>query len=209
MTSESSASTPIIDPLSAAKAIWWIVLLRGVFAIMFGIVALLLPGVALLSIVFVFAAYAVVDGVINIAHAVRVRGRDRRWGWLLVQGILTVLAGVAAFVFPGLAGLFGALVLLWTIVIWSIVMGISGIGAAASLADGGRKVLAFVAAILSIVFGIVLAIITIVTPVATAQSLIWVVGVYAILFGGMLVGLAIQARGIHAKRVGTASPKVA
>ena len=183
------------DPLATlAKGIWWLVLIRGVLAIVFGILALALPGVALLALVFTFAAYALVDGVANIVHAVRVRDRDRRWGWLLAQGILSVLAGIVAFIFPATAGFVFGLWALIIIGIYAIMMGISGIPAAASIVDGGRKALGFVLAILSIVAGIVILIVAFVSPLAGILNLIWLVGVYAILFGILLIVAAVQAR---------------
>ncbi len=193
--SDSTAAAPTpANLVSAAKAIWWLVLLRGILAIIFGILALILPGVALLALVFTFAAYAVIDGIANIVHAVRVRERDKRWGWLLAQGILSVIAGVVAFIFPFTAAfVFG----IWALVIigvYAIMMGISGIPAAASIVDGGRKVLGFIIAILSILLGIGVLVIAFVSPLAGIASVVWVIGVYAILFGIVLIVAAIQAR---------------
>lgn len=188
--------TPVApaDLARAAKAIWWLVLIRGILAIVFGIIALIHPGVALLALVFTFAAFAVVDGVVNIVHAVRVRHRDGRWGWLLAQGILSVIAGLVAFVFPLAAGITLGIFALTVIGIYAIMMGIAGIPAAASIVDGGRKVLGFVVAILSIVVGIALLAIVFVSPVAGIVNLIWLVGVYAIIIGVVLIIAAIQAR---------------
>lgn len=186
-----------------AKSVWWLVLIRGIFAVLFGILALILPTVALLALVFTFAAYAFVDGIVNIVHAVRVRDRDRRWGWLLAQGILSVLAGVVAFIFPLTAGLVFGIYALIVIGIYAIMMGIAGIPAAASLVDGGRKVLGFILAILSIVLGIAVLIIAFVSPLAGVANLIWLIGVYAILFGVILIVAAIQARR-HASAAATA-----
>lgn len=182
------------DLAGVAKAIWWLVLIRGILAILFGILALILPGVALLALVFSFAAYAVVDGIANIAHALRVRARHTRWGWLLAQGILSVVAGIVAFIFPFSAAFVFGIWALIIIGIYAIMMGVSGIPAAASIVDGGRKVLGFIVAILSIVLGVGVLIIAFASPLAGIASVIWVVGVYAILFGAVLIVVAIQAR---------------
>jgi uncharacterized membrane protein HdeD (DUF308 family) len=189
------------DPVAAvAKTVWWLILIRGIAAIVFGVLAILAPAVALLGIVFVFAAYAIVDGIAGIAHAIRVRDRDSRWGWLLAQGIVTVLAGLAAAIFPSLAGLLGGLVAIWTIAIYSIIAGAFGIPAAATMtADGGRKALAIVSAVLSLVLGVILIVAILVTPGATVLSFVWIVGVYAVLLGVMLIGLAVQARSVVMK----------
>jgi uncharacterized membrane protein HdeD (DUF308 family) len=197
MTADAPAPA---DLARAAKAIWWLVLIRGILAVIFGILALVLPGVAFLALVYTFAAYAFIDGIANIVHAVRVRDRDKRWGWLLAQGILSVLAGIVAFAFPLAAGITLGIFALSVIGIYAIMMGISGIPAAASIVDGGRKVLGFIVAILSILLGIALIVIVFVSPVAGIVNLVWVVGVYAILFGILLIVAAISSarRGIAA-----------
>jgi uncharacterized membrane protein HdeD (DUF308 family) len=205
-----SATTRGDDLASVAKAVWWLVLIRGILAILFGILALVLPGVALLALVFTFAAYAVIDGVTNIAHSVRVRNRDKRWGWLLAQGILSVLAGLIAFIFPFAAAFVFGLWALVIIGIYAIMMGISGIPAAASVVDGGRKVFGFIVAILSILFGIAILVIAFASPLSGIGSLVWVIGVYAIIFGLFLIVAAIQARrGVSALADATTPPKAA
>ena len=208
--SDSATTTPVDDLKSAAKTVWWLVLIRGVLAILFGILALVLPGVALLALVFTFAAYAVIDGVTNIAHAVRVRNRDKRWGWLLTQGILSVIAGVIAFIFPFAAAFVFGIWALVIIGIYAIMMGISGIPAAASVVDGGRRVFGFIVAILSILFGIAILVIAFASPLSGISSLVWVIGVYAIIFGVVLIIAAIQARrGVSVMAAAATPPKAA
>lgn len=193
--SDTQASTAnAADLAKVAKAIWWLVLIRGILAIVFGVIALIHPGVAFVALVYTFAVFAFVDGIANIVHAVRVRNRDRRWGWLLAQGILSVLAGVVAFVFPLAAGITLGIFALSLIGVYAIMMGISGIPAAASVVDGGRKVLGFIVAILSILLGIALLVIVFVAPLSGIVNLIWVIGVYAIIIGVVLIVAAIQAR---------------
>jgi len=188
-----TTSTPT-DVAKAARAIWWLVLIRGILAIVFGVIALIHPGVAFVALVYTFAAFAFVDGIANIVHAVRVRERDRRWGWLLTQGILSVIAGVLAFVFPLAAGLTLGIFALSLIGVYAIMMGIAGIPAAASVVDGGRKVLGFIVAILSILLGIALLVVVFVAPLSGIVNLIWLVGAYAIIAGVVLIVAAIQAR---------------
>lgn len=188
-----SANT-VVDAAKAAKAIWWLVLIRGILAIVFGVIALIHPGVAFVALVYTFAAFAFVDGIANVVHAVRVRDRDRRWGWLLAQGILSVIAGILAFVFPLAAGLTLGIFALSLIGVYAIMMGISGIPAAASLVDGGRKALGFIVAVLSILLGIALLVIVFVSPLNGIVNLIWIIGAYAIIIGVVLIVAAIQAR---------------
>ena len=188
-----TTSTPN-EVAKAARAIWWLVLIRGILAIVFGVIALIHPGVAFVALVYTFAAFAFVDGIANIVHAVRVRERDRRWGWLLAQGILSVIAGVLAFVFPLAAGLTLGIFALSLIGVYAIMMGIAGIPAAASVVDGGRKVLGFIVAILSILLGIALLVVVFVAPLSGIVNLIWLIGIYAIIVGVVLIIAAIQAR---------------
>ena len=89
------------DDMSAALARnWWAVALRGVFAILFGIIALLMPGVTLTALVLLFSAYMLVDGVFTIVAAVRAARRHERWGWLVLEGIADLAAGAIAFLWP-------------------------------------------------------------------------------------------------------------
>jgi uncharacterized membrane protein HdeD (DUF308 family) len=191
----------VIDPIGkVTRAVWWLVLIRGILAVVFGIVALIAPVTTFYAIVFVFAAYALVEGIIEIVHAVRVRGRDPRWGWLLALGVIAALAGIVAFAFPAFAGLYYGTFVLALIAFYAVLMGIAGFPAAASMTDGGRKVLGYVVAVLTIVAGVALAIIVFVNPVAAVFNFLWIVGIWAVVTGVMLVVAAITAR---AARPGT------
>lgn len=197
----------VADPIGRiTRAIWWLVLLRGIVAVIFGIIALLAPVTALYAVVFVFAAYAIVDGIVGIAHAIRVRDRDRRWGWLLASGIIAVIAGVVAFVFPGVAGVVYATFVLAIIAIYAIISGISGFPAAASMTDGGRKALGYIVSALSIVLGVVLGIVLLVDPVIAVFNLIWVVGIWAIVIGIALIVAGVSARARSARSGSAAAP---
>src|SRR5215211_7936118 len=81
---------------------WWAIALRGVFAILFGLIALLVPGATILSLVLFFSAYMLVDGIFGIVAAVRAAGRGQRWGLLVLEGIANIAIGVIAFLWPGL-----------------------------------------------------------------------------------------------------------
>jgi uncharacterized membrane protein HdeD (DUF308 family) len=188
---------------------WWLVLIRAILAIAFGVIALIAPGAALTAVAIVFGAYALVDGITAVIHGIRARSTLPRWGWLVAEGIVTALAGLVALVLPGLAGTFGGLVVLWTIVIWAIVSGVMGLRSAAGAESGRAKTWGIVSGILSLVFGVILAIAVIVTPGATLISLIWTVGIYAILFGITLVVTSIYVRTAAGKIASSAGPKPA
>jgi len=185
------------DSLSTSRfirSVWWLVLLRGVFAVILGILAFVAPVLTALVFVWVFAFYAILDGIVAIVQAVSTRKTDPAWGWLLTIGILGVLAGIVVMIFPLQAGALTLLVLLWMIAIWSILSGVFGIPAAASVASGGRKALGIALAALSILFGVLLVIMLVSTPQSALLGLIYVLGAYAILGGVLLVVVAFQAR---------------
>jgi uncharacterized membrane protein HdeD (DUF308 family) len=195
MTGSGNLATDLNDDLvDFAKGVWWWVLIRGILAIAFGVIALLTPGQALLAIAIVFGAFALVDGIVAVVHAVQVRSSYKYWGWLIVQGVLSALAGLAALILPGLAGAFGGLVVLWTIVIWNIAHGAAGIRSAAGAAQGSGRTWGIVAGVFNVLFGIVLALLVLFLPGAAILGLVWAIGIAALVFGLMLVIAAIQVR---------------
>jgi len=166
---------------------WWMVALRGVAAVIFGILTFVLPGVTLAVLVLLFGAYAVVEGVLNVVAAIRGREREGRWWTLLLEGLVSIAAGVVTFVWPGLT----ALILLYVIAAWAIVTGVLEIVAAVRLrkAITGEWWLAL-SGILSILFGALL----IIAPVAGALAVALWIGAYAIFFGALLIALGFRLR---------------
>lgn len=195
MTDTGIVTTPLA---SLAKGVWWLLLLRGILAVLFGIVALLAPAAALTAVAIVYGAYALVDGIAAIVHSLQLRSTTPRWGWLLASGVLTALAGLAALILPAFAGFFGGLFVLWTIVFWSIMTGILGIRSAAGAPAGRARTFGIGSGVVSLVFGVILAISLFLSPDATVLGLIWTVGIFAIVFGVMLVVAAVSARSARA-----------
>ena len=102
----------------------------------------------MLVLTVIFAIYAIIDGIVTIAAAVADRKIDSTWGWLLTQGILTVIAGLIALFAPLVAAQFVVLFVLWVVAIWAVIGGIFGIPAAASMgASGGTKAAGIILAI--------------------------------------------------------------
>jgi uncharacterized membrane protein HdeD (DUF308 family) len=167
---------------------WWAVGLRGLFAILLGIMALVWPGITLEALIIVFGAYAIVDGIFAIAAAGTSASLGGRWGWMLFEGILSILAGIVAFVWPSIT----ALALLWVISVYAFATGILEIAAAFQLGGGNGWLLGLGGA-LSIVFSILL----VVWPASGLLSLVWLIGLYALFFGFMLIGLAYQLYRLH------------
>jgi uncharacterized membrane protein HdeD (DUF308 family) len=176
-----------IDAMSALLARnWWAMGLRGVAAVAFGLVALFAPGVTMLSLVIVFAALMLADGVLNLIAGVRSARRHERWGMLILQGLASlVAAGVAVFL-PGLT----VLAFVYLIAAWAVVSGVLAIAAAVRLrGDHGRWWMGF-GGFISIVWGLLLAI----APLIGALVLTWWIGAYAIVFGVTLLVLGYRLR---------------
>jgi uncharacterized membrane protein HdeD (DUF308 family) len=175
--------------LPAESGHWWALALRGAIAILFGLAALLRPGIALEALILLFGAYALVDGVFSIVGVFGgTRSGTPRW-ILLVEGVAGILAGVIAFVFPILT----AVVFLYLIAAWAIVTGIAEIATAIRLRQEIRGEWALiVGGVLSVLFGVLLGV---VGPFAGLLSLIWLIGAYAIAFGVLLLVTAFRVRG--------------
>ena len=174
---------------------WWVIGLRGLAAILFGVLAFVWPGMTLAVLVLLFGAYALVDGVLTLIAAFR--GGVQHRIVMLVEGVVSVLAGLAAFVWPGLT----ALVLLYIIAFWAIVTGVLEIVAAIRVRRAISNELGLViGGVLSVVFGVVL----LIAPGAGALAVIFLIGAYAVVFGIALLGLAWRLREHHQTAIGGA-----
>ncbi|MBN9509438.1 MAG: HdeD family acid-resistance protein [Alphaproteobacteria bacterium] len=168
---------------------WWAIMVRGVAAVVFGIIALLLPTQAVIVLALVFGFYLLVDGVFDLVAAIRAVARGERWGFLLAEGVLDIVVGVLALAWP--ATLIVASV--WVIGAWALVTGILLLLAALRLSAGHGNWLMGLGGVLSIVWGVLLAL----WPLAGAVVLTIWLGVYALLFGIALIALAFKLRSRH------------
>jgi uncharacterized membrane protein HdeD (DUF308 family) len=174
--------------LNAFARNWWVLLIRGVLALLFGLMAFALPGLTLVTLVLLYALYVIADGL----TALWVGGSSRAWSFGLV-GILGIVAGIFTFVYPGIT----AIALLYLIAVWAIVRGIFEIVTAIQLRkEISNEWTLILGGIISIVFGLVLA----ARPGVGALAMVWVVGVYALVFGLITIVLAFRVRGL-AQRV--------
>jgi uncharacterized membrane protein HdeD (DUF308 family) len=165
---------------------WWLVALRGVAAVLFGILALVWPGITLLTLVFLYGAYAIINGVLELVQAFA-RPKTSRRGALIFEGIISIAAGVIAFIVPGIT----ALALLLLIAAWAIICGIFEIVTAVRL----RKVIAnewlmIFAGVVSLALGVLL----VLQPAVGALAMVWWIGGFAIAFGILLVALSFRLR---------------
>jgi uncharacterized membrane protein HdeD (DUF308 family) len=155
---------------------------------LFGLAAFLRPGIALEALILLFGAYALVDGVFSIVGVFGgTRGGTPRW-LLFLEGVVSILAGLIALIFPGLT----AVALLYLVAAWAVVTGIAEIATAIRLRQEIRGEWALIlGGIISVLFGLILAVL----PAVGILSLIWLVGAYAVAFGVLLLITALQVRG--------------
>ncbi len=190
----NAPSGALMDAMSAQLAQnWWAVAVRGVAAVLFGVLALIVPGATMLSLVILFGAYMLVDAIFAVASAVRAAHRHERWPLLVLQGVADIAAAAVAFLWPGITVI--AFVLLFAV--WSIVSGAFALTTAFRLRmDHGRFWLGL-SGVLNIVFGILL----VLAPLIGAVVLTWWIGAFALLLGVNLLVLAFRLRSHRADRL--------
>ncbi|MBP2368692.1 HdeD family acid-resistance protein [Pseudonocardia parietis] len=164
-----------------------LVVLRGVLVLAFGLAVLLTPGLAVLALIYVFAAYALVDGIAAIVLGIRHRAERPGWGWAIAQGVISVIAGVVAFTLPASA----ALALLFVIAFWAILAGVvTAISANEVRKHDGPWGWIAVRAALDVAFGVLL----LVWPASGILAMLWLVGGFAIVTGVVLIAQAFRSQ---------------
>src|SRR6266850_6508011 len=169
------------------KLNWWLLALRGLVAVLFGVLAFVWPGATLITLVWLFGAFALANGILSLMLAAKTPKGYPKLGSLILGGLLGILAGLLAFIMPGITAI-GLLIL---IAAWAIATGIMELVAAVRL----RKIIAnewllILAGIASILFGVIL----LFQPAAGALALIWLIGAWALVFGILLMVLAFRMR---------------
>lgn len=166
---------------------WWMIVLRGVIAILFGLSAFLWPDLTWLSLVLLFGVYALIDGVIAIATGFTHVKESTRWWAFVLEGLVSIGAGVVALMWPGLT----TIVLIFMIGAWAILTGILEIAAAIRLRhEITNEWWLALGGLLSIAVGVML----ILQPAAGGLAVIWIIGAYAITFGVLLILLGFRVR---------------
>ncbi len=166
---------------------WWSLVIRGIAGIVFGILTFVWPGITLVALVLLFAAYSLVDGVMSLIGAVRAAEAHERWGVLVLEGLVGIAAAAITVLWPAIT----AIALVYVIAAWAIVTGALEIGAAIRL----RKVISgewllILGGIASVMFGFLLVIAPVIGAVVVA---LWV-GAYTFIFGVLLVALGFKLR---------------
>jgi uncharacterized membrane protein HdeD (DUF308 family) len=158
------------------SGIWWSVVIQGLLAILFGLVAFFYTGQTLVALVYVFGVFALLSGIATLIAAVRAGEAHQRWGWLAASGLIGVAAGIVSFVWPNPT----AVAFVYLVAAWAILSGVAEI--AFALALPGTLAHPFWAAFsgaLSVLFGVLLA----VWPRSGETALVWLIGIYAIAYG--------------------------
>lgn len=168
---------------------WWVLLIRGVLAVVFGILALIYPAATLGVLVLFFGAYMLVDGVFSIITGLTAPRGYRGWGWQVIGGIAGVITGLLTLFVPGMTAVF----LLYLFIAWLIVTGIMQVISAIRLREeiSGEFFLITGGAL-----SVVIAIYMLFDPAAGALAVAWLIGIYAILFGVMMCVVAFRLRGV-------------
>ena len=166
---------------------WWALAIRGFVALLFGLMTFFIPGVTLAVLVLWFGAYALVDGIFSIIAAWRAPDTHARWGSLLIEGIVGIVAGVLTFIWPGVT----LAALIFLVAAWAVVTGIFEIVAAVRL----RRMIAnewalILMGVISVIFGLVI----FVAPIAGAVAIALAIGAYAVIFGALMLVLAFRMR---------------
>lgn len=191
MAKEKLVLTQLVDK-------WVLLLINGLCAIVFGVLAFMWPGMTMIVLVALYGAFCIVDGITALMAARARNEAGRSWGAMVFVGIVSILAGIAALVWPGLTGI----VLLILIAVWAIVRGVLEIIAAIELRKRiDNEWLLALAGVVSVLFGIAL----LAAPGEGAVALIWAIAAFTVVHGVLLVMLALKVRGLA--RAG--SPKAA
>jgi uncharacterized membrane protein HdeD (DUF308 family) len=180
--------------LDALSRYWWIPVVRGLCAIIFGVIAFASPGVALTVLVLWFGAWALVDGAFTVVGAIGGRDVNREWVFDLIGGLLGIAVGILTFRAPGLT----ALGLLLYIAAWSLVRGVVDISLAIKLRrEIEGEWLLVLAGVASILFAVLL----LWNPLPGALALLWLIAAYGIVFGVLAVIFGFRLRGLARRLV--------
>jgi uncharacterized membrane protein HdeD (DUF308 family) len=176
---------------------WWLVLLRGIAAIVFGLLAWAWPGVTLVTLVLFWGAYALVDGVAALVGGWKTKDSGKPMWTVVLVGIVGIAAGIFTFLQPGVT----AIALLILIAVWAIVQGVLEISAAIRLRkEIQNEWLLILSGVLSVAFGVLM----ILNPGAGAIAVLWLIGAFAVAYGALLVFLSFKLKKHAAARPATA-----
>ena len=186
-TREMTDPLPGRPMLHALAKCWWLLLLRGIAAIIFGVLAFIWPGLTLVTLVLLYGAFALVDGVLSLIAAFTGGAKPVPTWWLVVVGLLGIAAGIVTFMWPGIT----ATLLILFIGAWALVHGIFEIiGAIQLRKEIDNEWMLILGGALSVLFGLIV----LIAPGAGALGLVWAIAAYSIVFGISFVALSLRLR---------------
>jgi uncharacterized membrane protein HdeD (DUF308 family) len=191
-TQSTAAADELIEANATLVKNWWLIGLRGALAVVFGIIAIALPVATLLALLILFAAYMLVDSAFSFVAAYRAARSGGRWGLLTVQGLASLAACVIALIWPGIT--VAAFVLL--IGAWAIVTGCLLLAAAVGADNNHGRLWFGLGGVVSMLYGILM----VVAPLLGAIVLTWWLGIFALVFGTLLLVLAFRLRARRSDR---------
>ena len=171
-----------------SHAYWWLILLRGIVALLFGILALISAQFVLLFLVYLFGAYVLLDGIMAIVVSLEERKSASGWWVVLLLGIVGVIVGLLCFIHPGNV----AVLIFYLVAIWLIISGLFVIISAFTLRAAGAEWLLVVVGVISIIVGIIFFI----HPTSSILSIVWLLGIFALVYGIVQIVRAIQLRSL-------------
>ena len=171
---------------------WWVFLLRGFVAILFGVLALIWPQITLLTLVVFFGAFVLLDGIFSVIAGVTTRKQNYYWWTLLFTGLLEIAIGLLTLFWPNVTGI----VLLYLIASWAVIIGIMDIILAIQIR---REIKNEWMLIIDGVFSVVIGLLLFIFPAASAVALVWLIGLFAIFLGIIFVILAFRLRNLVGK----------
>ena len=178
------------------KGAFWAVLIRGILAVLFGILILSAPAAMALTLGILMGAWLAVDGVFEIIHAIHARRQNLSWGWELAGGIAYVIGGIIIMVVPLTFVVIGGAVILLMMASGMLIRGILSV--ASKTFRGWSKILG----VLDIIFAIIMFIVVFSNPGAALLALAWIIAIYTIIFGIFLIIMAFAARSQTKKAFG-------
>src|SRR6266480_112371 len=175
--------------IESLKRHWWVPVIRGIAAIVFGIIAFVYPGLTVATLVLFFGAWVLIDGIFRVVGAIGHRASDPDWGWHIVIGIVGIIVGLLTFHAPQIT----ALALVIYIAAWALMIGASEIALAVKLR---REIKGEWFLILMGLASIVFAVLLLWNPIPGALALVWLIGSYAIVFGVLAIIFGFRLRSL-------------
>ena len=176
--------------IETLKRHWWVPVIRGIFAIVFGIIAFVYPGLTIATLVLFFGAWVLIDGIFRIVGAIGHRASDPDWGWQLVIGILGIVVGLLTFHAPQIT----ALALVIYIAAWALMIGASEIAIAVKMR---REIKGEWFLIIMGLASIVFAVLLLWNPIAGAAAVIWLIAWYAVVIGILAIFFGFRLRSLR------------